>query len=85
LTDKKVYQQAIDTQDYCLLCGYGGELVMHHIRFGAGGRKTYVGNIARLCVRCHLMVHKNDKKYRPILIKKVDEIIGQKHCEDVSD
>jgi len=84
VTDKKVYQQAIDTQESCLLCGYGGDLVMHHIRFGAGGRKTYVGNIARLCVRCHLMVHANDKKYRPILIEKVDAINEKKHCKDIS-
>jgi 5-methylcytosine-specific restriction endonuclease McrA len=79
LTDKKVYQQAIDTQENCLLCGYGGELVMHHIRFGAGGRKTYVGNIARLCVRCHIVVHNNDKYFRPILIERVDKINEKNH------
>jgi len=79
VTDKKVYQQAIDTQELCLLCGYGGELVMHHIRFGAGGRKTYVGNIARLCVTCHIVVHNNDKHFRPILIERVDKINEKKH------
>ena len=78
MTPKQVYQQAIETQEYCLLCGYGGDLVMHHIRFGAGKRLTYVGNIARLCVRCHLMVHKNDKLFRPILIERVDRINEKK-------
>ncbi len=78
MTPKKVYAYTLETQELCLLCGYGGDLVMHHIRFGAGGRKTYVGNIARLCVSCHLMVHANDKKYRPILIEKVDAINGKK-------
>ena len=76
MTPKKVYAYTIETQDHCLLCGYGGDLVMHHIRFGAGGRKTYVGNIARLCVTCHAKVHLNDKKYRPILIEKVNSIYG---------
>jgi len=75
-TSKKVYDYTIQTQDYCLLCGRSNELVMHHIRFGAGGRKTYVGNIARLCVPCHLQVHQNDKKYRPILIEKIDSLYG---------
>jgi len=79
LTTKQVYQYTIDTQEYCLLCGKGGELVMHHIRFGAGGRKTYIGNIARLCVPCHLRVHKNDKKYRPILIEKVETMYDKKN------
>ncbi len=74
MTDKQVYKIVLEVQEYCLLCGYGGDLVMHHVRFGAGGRKTYVGNIARLCVTCHLKVHANDKKYRPILITKVNRI-----------
>lgn len=74
MKDKQVYNYTIDTQELCLLCGSGRDLVMHHIRFGAGGRKTYVGNIARLCVPCHLRVHANDKKYRPILIRKVNEL-----------
>jgi 5-methylcytosine-specific restriction endonuclease McrA len=78
-TPKKVYQYTLETQELCLLCGYGGDLVMHHIRFGAGGRKTYVGNIAILCVSCHLKVHANDKRYRPILIRKVNEIYNIKN------
>lgn len=73
---KKVYDYTTDTQENCMLCGYGGNLVMHHVRFGAGGRKTYVGNIARLCNTCHIKVHQNDKHYRPILIRKVNEIYG---------
>lgn len=74
MTTKQVYKYTAETQERCLLCGYGGETVMHHIRFGAGGRKTYVGNLAVLCVLCHVKVHQNDKKYRPILIKKVNRL-----------
>jgi hypothetical protein len=29
-----------------------------------------------LCVPCHYRVHHNDKKYRPILINKINRIEG---------
>ena len=75
-SDKAVYNHVLETQAYCQLCGYGGDLIMHHIRFGAGGRKTYIGNVIRLCTACHAKVHSNDKKYRPILIEKINRIEG---------
>lgn len=76
--DKEVYNHVVATQEHCALCGSMNEsqLIMHHIRFGAGGRKTYIGNVIRLCTVCHIKVHKNDKKYRPILIRKINEIEG---------
>jgi 5-methylcytosine-specific restriction endonuclease McrA len=76
VADKKVYQHIRDTQSSCLLCGrgYDENLIMHHVRYGAGGRHTYIGNIARLCVDCHSLVHSNGKKYTPILIEKVNEL-----------
>ncbi len=77
-SDKKVYQIVIEQQECCLLCGTQRDLVMHHIRFGASGRKTYVGNIARLCVDCHEKVHHNDKLYRPILIDIVETLKQKK-------
>lgn len=77
-SDAKVYKQVLDTQDHCALCGSQNEsqLVMHHILFGAGGRKTYLGNIVRLCNTCHIKVHQNDKHYRPILVRKVEALYG---------
>jgi 5-methylcytosine-specific restriction endonuclease McrA len=76
VADKKVYQHIRDTQDCCLLCGggYDGNLVMHHVRYGSCGRHTYIGNIARLCVTCHLAVHADGKYYKPILIEKVNKL-----------
>jgi 5-methylcytosine-specific restriction endonuclease McrA len=77
-SDKRVYNHVLETQDRCQMCGHGNQdqLIMHHIRFGAGGRKTYIGNVIRLCTICHMKVHSNDKKYRPILIKKINRIEG---------
>jgi 5-methylcytosine-specific restriction endonuclease McrA len=77
-SDRDVYGHVLATQSHCALCGSQNEsqLIMHHIRFGAGGRKTYIGNIIRLCSKCHIKVHSNDKKYRPILIEKINRIEG---------
>lgn len=77
-SERDVYKHVTDTQNHCALCGSQNEsqLIMHHIRFGAGGRKTYIGNVIRLCTICHLRVHNNDKRFRPILIRKINEIEG---------
>lgn len=75
--EKDVYNKVLETQPYCLLCGNQNEqqLIMHHIRY-SGVRNTYDGNIARLCTVCHIKAHKNEKKYKPILIRKVNELYG---------
>jgi 5-methylcytosine-specific restriction endonuclease McrA len=77
-SEKDIYKHILATQDRCALCGSQNEsqLIMHHIRFGAGGRKTYIGNVIRLCTVCHLKVHSNDKRFRPILIKKINTMEG---------
>lgn len=75
--ERKVYDKVLELQEHCILCGSQNEsqLIMHHIRH-SGTRDTYDGNIARLCTTCHIKVHKNEKKYKPILIRKVNEIYG---------
>ena len=80
--DKKVYNTVLETQPYCLLCGSQNEsqLVMHHVVHGSMGRHTIWNdqiNIARVCTVCHIKIHKNDKKYRPILLRKLNEIYGK--------
>ena len=51
----------------CVLCGkYGVEL--HHINYGASGRVHTLENLVCLCPNCHHnIVHRNKKKYKPIL------------------
>lgn len=79
--DKKVYKLVTETQPYCIFCGSQNEtqLVMHHVIHGAGVRQTIVDgkiNIARVCTICHLKIHSNDKKYRPILLRKLEQLYG---------
>ena len=72
--DRKVYKECAEDMPYCQICGTPHNLHIHHIRHGANGRKTYKGNIIRLCSQCHFMVHKNTKHWTPILVKHVNKI-----------
>ena len=58
----------------CALCG-SPYIEMHHIRYGACGRKTYLGNVIPLCSKHHREVHSNKKKWQPVLIEMIDEKI----------
>lgn len=68
MQDKEVYRIITEEQPYCQLCGKGYNLHRHHIRYGACGRHTYLGNIIVLCENCHAMVHSNKRYWQPILI-----------------
>lgn len=70
--DKIIYKQIVEEQPYCKLCGRSDNLHIHHIRYGACGRKTYIGNLIRLCIHCHQKVHSNKKYWQPILIKIIE-------------
>ena len=80
--EKKVYDYINKIEPYCVLCGKGYGLHRHHIRYGACGRKTYIGNIIVLCDRCHRMVHTNKEKWMPQLIE-LDEKIRKKFSDFV--
>jgi predicted HNH restriction endonuclease len=56
----------------CAFCGFP-YIEMHHIRYGACGRKTYLGNVIPLCSKHHKLVHTSKKKYQPILIDMINE------------
>ena len=71
--EKKVYEDTLELfKGCCALCG-SPYIERHHIRFGACGRKTYMGNIIPLCKQHHDMVHSNKKKYQPMLIEIIDK------------
>lgn len=75
MKDKEVYQKTGELfNNLCALCG-NNQIQMHHIRYGACGRKTYMGNIIPLCKRCHDLVHTNKKKYQPMLIEIINRRI----------
>lgn len=74
--EKRIYEQIVEEQPYCQLCGGTYNLHIHHIRYGACGRKTYIGNLIRLCKSCHDKVHSNKRYWQPILIEMLDKRIG---------
>lgn len=67
--EKAVYDYINKIEPYCVLCGNPRKLHRHHIRYGACGRKTYIGNIIVLCESCHRKVHSNKKEWVPKLIE----------------
>ena len=71
--EKEIYQKTIELYDgLCAICG-SNQIHLHHIRYGASGRKTYLGNVIPLCKYHHDLVHTNKRKYQPILIKMIDK------------
>ncbi len=74
---KEVYRKTLELfNNCCAICG-NNQVQCHHIRYGASGRKTYMGNIIPLCKKHHDLVHTNKKKYQPILIEIIDKKIGK--------
>lgn len=72
--EKEVYEYITQLEPYCVLCGNPYNLHRHHIRYGACGRKTYIGNIIVLCEKCHKKVHSNKKYWQPKLIELDNKI-----------
>ena len=73
MTDKQVYKKTLELFDgCCAICG-NNQVQLHHIRYGACGRKTYLGNVIPLCKTHHDLVHTNKRKYQPMLIDMIDE------------
>lgn len=75
--DKEVYKKTLELFNYqCAICG-SNQVQCHHIRYGACGRHTYMGNIIPLCKQHHDLVHTNKKKYQPILIDLIERRINE--------
>ncbi len=73
--EREVYEKTNELYNgCCALCG-SPRIEMHHIRYGACGRKTYLGNVIPLCKEHHMEVHSNKKKWQPVLIEMIDEKI----------
>lgn len=77
--EKQVYEKTLEIfNGLCAICK-SNEVACHHIRYGACGRKTYMGNIIPLCPKHHRLVHTNKRLYQPILIELIDNKI--KNCK----
>lgn len=74
-TTKETYQKVFKRdKGRCKLCGRSENLQLHHIH-GRGKELTNdIDNCVMLCMNCHLnVVHKNQKKYRPLLEELIKE------------
>ncbi len=73
MKDKEIYEKTLELyKGCCALCG-SPYVQLHHIRYGACGRKTYMGNVIPLCKKHHDLVHTNKRKYMPMLIEMIDK------------
>lgn len=60
----------------CAICESQIALQLHHINGRGVGKTDNPNNCIMLCANCHLeVVHKNMKKWRPILNEKINKMI----------
>lgn len=77
IQEKETYNKTLEMfNGVCAICG-NNQVALHHIRYGACGRKTYMGNVIPLCNYHHKLVHSNKKLYQPMLIKIINERIDK--------
>lgn len=77
IREKETYNKTLEMfNGVCAICG-NNQVALHHIRYGACGRKTYMGNVIPLCNYHHKLVHSNKKLYQPLLIKMINERIDK--------
>ena len=75
VTDRTYYKVWNLCNGTCQLCGTKQSLELHHIRGRGKGLTNDYRNCIMLCSRCHKeIVHQNNKKYRPILLKIAKEL-----------
>ena len=71
--EKETYNKTLELfNNECAICG-NTNIHLHHIRYGACGRKTYMGNVIPLCEYHHRLVHSNKRLYQPMLIQIMEE------------
>lgn len=73
---QETYNKVMQRDNYkCRLCGTSLNLHLHHIDGRGKDLTNNIDNCIMLCENCHLnVVHKNQKKYRPILKEMIRNI-----------
>ena len=64
----KTYQNIVEQQPYCQLCGSTNWLEIHHIVYRSEQGSNDERNLIRLCKFHHEMVHSNKKRWQQFLI-----------------
>jgi 5-methylcytosine-specific restriction endonuclease McrA len=72
---KETYNKVLKRdKEKCRLCGTNKNLHLHHINGRGKDLTNNINNCIMLCQHCHLeIVHKNQKKYRPILLQIINK------------
>lgn len=83
MKDKEIYQEIVEREPYCRLCGSTAYLHIHHIYYRSEGGLTTKRNLIRLCERCHRLVHSNKKKYQDELLEMQYKQYGYFEKEEV--
>ena len=67
-TYKAVYER---DNGICRVCGSGRNLHLHHVIYRSEDKSKIndINNCIMLCNECHEIVHKNKRKWQPILLE----------------
>lgn len=80
---KEIYEQIVENEPYCQLCGSTSYLHIHHIYYRSQLGLTTPKNLIRLCENCHRLVHSNKKKYQPMLLLRQYDKYGYFEKDEV--
>ena len=64
---QETYNEVMERDGGCVLCGSTYWLECHHIHYGNVKRTHELDNLVVLCKGCHDEVHANKRKYVPLL------------------
>ena len=72
-TTKETYDAVMKRdQERCALCHSRIALQLHHIDGRSRLKTNDTDNCVMLCYLCHIRVHQNQKKYRPMLEEYIE-------------
>jgi len=80
---KRLQQEVYDRDGACRICGKHTQAPPHHIIYKSHSGADVIRNMILLCEHHHRLVHRNEKKWRDILIEMQEEIYGHIDIEDL--
>ena len=70
---EETYNTVLQRDGACVLCHSTTALQLHHIDGRSRLKTNDVNNCVMLCYICHQRVHENQKRFRPLLRRYIDE------------